>query len=281
MTNTPSYIRAKNRLTLRLNAKSNTNRKGLKMNDREKRMYEKTHQWFNEKPQRPIAKFLTDTIDEELDRSVAQMDPFNLDAMKKEMNEVFKKNFFEELEKAAKLDAIKRQAILDSIACWEEKLSLARQGKYSEIKLGGDNCPLCKLFCHGKYYEHCDDCPVFKKTGLHGCDGTPFTEVKMAMGRIKLGVNVYFVELPQRIEEEIRFLRSLLDEPKFGTWYKPSEKEPPVGTKILGYIFFHDRFVIIGQECLDENHMTISHWTPLPEPPKADEIKDINRLKMY
>lgn len=56
------------------------------------------------------------------------------------------------------------EAILGSIAKWE---SIA----YNDGKdLGGENCPLCKVFSDG----YCNGCPIRKQTGQISCEGTPY-----------------------------------------------------------------------------------------------------------
>jgi len=53
-------------------------------------------------------------------------------------------------------------ALKGSIRKWEKIVS------GTGVDNGKDNCPLCELSLV------CEDCPVFKKTGLEGCEGTPY-----------------------------------------------------------------------------------------------------------
>ena len=59
------------------------------------------------------------------------------------------------------------KALKGSIRKWKR----IEEGK--GVDRGPDNCPLCKLFF---YQCDCKGCPVFEKTGLPNCSGTPYDE---------------------------------------------------------------------------------------------------------
>jgi hypothetical protein len=65
------------------------------------------------------------------------------------------------------MDVKTLKALEGSIIKWEKIVD----GK--GIDNGIDNCPLCKRFHLGK---DCVGCPVFAKTGIYGCDRTPYDE---------------------------------------------------------------------------------------------------------
>lgn len=59
--------------------------------------------------------------------------------------------------------------------------------------LGVFNCPLCKIFAFGRPEgDECSGCPVYEKTGLSGCQGTPLAN------------------WPRVAQDELDFLKSLL-----------------------------------------------------------------------
>jgi hypothetical protein len=45
-----------------------------------------------------------------------------------------------------------------------------------ERDLGSENCPLCALFSDGKGAITCGECPVYKESGVGGCEKTPYPD---------------------------------------------------------------------------------------------------------
>lgn len=62
-------------------------------------------------------------------------------------------------------------ALEKSIKHWEENVAAE---KTREVRLGIAACALCGLY---NKINTCDGCPVKKKTGLDGCEGTPYSWV--------------------------------------------------------------------------------------------------------
>ena len=58
-----------------------------------------------------------------------------------------------------------RKALEGSIEKWEK---IVRSTE--EKDRGTANCPLCRLF----FSPDCAGCPVKEKTGMHGCQGSPY-----------------------------------------------------------------------------------------------------------
>jgi len=77
------------------------------------------------------------------------------------------------------------RALVASIEHWK------KDGPTGE-RMNSNNCPLCTTFFRRD--KHCHACPVYEKTRLVGCAGTPY-EAKPS---------------PQEVEDEIEFLESLL-----------------------------------------------------------------------
>lgn len=101
-----------------------------------------------------------------------------------------------------------RAAILGSIKKWE---NIAFSGGHD---LGDKNCDLCKYSDHNSF--GCRLCPIRRKTGLFGCQLTPY----IAWYRhhvCKNGTHTYYpgwkVECPECLKlakAEIKFLKTLL-----------------------------------------------------------------------
>ena len=74
---------------------------------------------------------------------------------------------------------------------------------------GVTNCPLCTIFYFNK--EHCKDCPVYIKTGLSGCDGTPYEEWDKEVEWItNVGKKAATAKQKAAAQREVDFLKSLL-----------------------------------------------------------------------
>jgi len=103
---------------------------------------------------------------------------------------------------------IVRQALKDSIAHWQRMIDKGRGRPFSE------DCPLCGLF---SFFENdtvefgdcCHGCPVMARTGLDGCNGTPYKDAYIAWDRLGAGSK----EFKAAAKKEVEFLKSLLPQP--------------------------------------------------------------------
>lgn len=96
------------------------------------------------------------------------------------------------------------RALQDSIAHWER---LATGNRRLSENVGGDDCALCKIFFIGKDFKDvCIGCPVYQKTNLKGCRGTPFTDASIIC--FNFGLNS--PEFKEAAQKELDFLKSLL-----------------------------------------------------------------------
>jgi len=87
-------------------------------------------------------------------------------------------------------------AFLISIAKWEFICSLE---KISGIGTGyGDTCGLCM------FSNECDDCPVFKETGMPNCMNTPYEDFIDADAK-------YEKALRKHAKRELAFLKKLYE----------------------------------------------------------------------
>ncbi len=108
------------------------------------------------------------------------------------------------------------QGLEASIEHWKENLERAKEGKIEEIKTGPHSCALCQLYTSFinkavTALDTCTDCPVMEKTGLDGCEGTPYNEVDDAISFYEEGKDKVIVEA---VEKELSFLVSLLEDKK-------------------------------------------------------------------
>ena len=97
------------------------------------------------------------------------------------------------------------KALNGSIKKWEA--IVAGTGR----DLGSHNCPLCEkfMFKSGEEFEYgCYGCPVSQKTGLGGCDGTPYTRwIHVTFGRDKKAVTK---EQKDAAKKMLMFLKRLV-----------------------------------------------------------------------
>lgn len=110
-----------------------------------------------------------------------------------------------------------RAALEASIKHWEE--NLAAEEPYL-VELGPAACALCQLFRKRIWRDtiSCEDdnlgrCPVYKKTGEKGCEGSPYDGAVEAFGSWE------FLETPFRrkmwqeaAQAELDFLKSLRED---------------------------------------------------------------------
>lgn len=101
------------------------------------------------------------------------------------------------------------EALEASIQHWKE----LRDGDDPfEMRIGADSCGLCQ-----KYFDSndCVGCPVYKRTGLGECKGTPFNSAHRAWGRWRLTLThklddtVAKAAFKAAADEEVKFLESL------------------------------------------------------------------------
>jgi hypothetical protein len=106
------------------------------------------------------------------------------------------------------MDAQTLTALQGSITKWEK--IVAGEG----LDAGTSNCPLCELF-HGNF---CQECPVFDKSQMEGCSGTPYEEWGRFFRRQYLNngltlpqtVTSQYPETLPLAQAELDFLKSLL-----------------------------------------------------------------------
>lgn len=99
-------------------------------------------------------------------------------------------------------------ALKGSIAKWQ---AIA---KGTGIDRGMDNCPLCQKFYtleRAHVEEGCNSCPVFKKTGLQGCGGTPYDDWVSNPSVFGRATTPKFKKIAR---DEVKFLKSLLPKEK-------------------------------------------------------------------
>jgi len=101
------------------------------------------------------------------------------------------------------------RALKESIKKWEKILN--EEGKDK----GSDNCALCKLFIKKK----CIGCPVYTKTEIRNCGGTPYEDWlhHQANNHLYDFLEFYIIKCPEckRIaKRELEFLKSLLPKEK-------------------------------------------------------------------
>lgn len=101
------------------------------------------------------------------------------------------------------------RALEASIEAWEHKLSLAKEGCFSEIETGASSCPLCQVF----YKNNCEGCPVYQHTGEMSCQGTPYVKATSIIGRVTgRGIGELSPQVITAIEVEVEFLKSLRED---------------------------------------------------------------------
>ena len=105
-------------------------------------------------------------------------------------------------------------ALEASIKHWEENIN-----KRSPIdcNFGIDSCALCRMFWRIEH-DSCHSCPVFQKTGLRACRGTPYSAAYQAREKwytarcARKPSRAYRDEWRRAAQAEVDFLRSLLPE---------------------------------------------------------------------
>lgn len=100
------------------------------------------------------------------------------------------------------LTALKR-----SIAHWE-RLANGKRRAYEDI--GPEDCALCDLFLH----KECEGCPVFGKTLVRGCNGTPYSHAHFVIMNSKMDDPFDDPLFRRAAKTELRFLKSLLPKNK-------------------------------------------------------------------
>ena len=102
-----------------------------------------------------------------------------------------------------------REEMLIRLKKGEEPLEIAIQ-KWQDIVDGTGsnedsyNCALCEVHLE---LEGCQACPVGEKTGLDGCDGSPYTDYSTACVK-----RANPQKLTKLAKEELEFLKSLRKE---------------------------------------------------------------------
>ena len=89
-------------------------------------------------------------------------------------------------------------ALEKSIEKWRKKATVA---DVEDARLGVNDCPLCTLF----YNRGCRGCPVWARTGRHGCSETPYDAAVMFFSRDDLE------QFRDAAQKEVAFLESLRD----------------------------------------------------------------------
>lgn len=111
------------------------------------------------------------------------------------------------------------EALKKSIEHWER---MACGNRMPGEEVGPHCCALCRrfntVFVGGGREESCKECPVFEKTNLKFCDGTPYDTVEDA--QVEYASNTELSdpdfydtdEFKELANQELEFLRSLLPE---------------------------------------------------------------------
>lgn len=89
-------------------------------------------------------------------------------------------------------------ALKKSIKHWEENVEKSKKEILNYNDIDGTNCELCCVFGN----TFCVGCPVYKKTFLTHCNGSPWRSVNIS---ISAGKNTI-----EPCEKELAFLKSLL-----------------------------------------------------------------------
>lgn len=77
----------------------------------------------------------------------------------------------------------------------------------AEVNIYGQTCPLCKLFCNSgtmRSTKDCIGCPVYNKTGIRYCHGTPWQEL--------YGNYCNWISIPESEELKEKFMTSEQEE---------------------------------------------------------------------
>lgn len=93
-----------------------------------------------------------------------------------------------------------------SIKKWEKNAEATNPKNY---KIGWKDCPLCVLFIDSL---NCEGCLVKKKTGMGGCNNTPYYDAAYELNMWFDGSNGDSAR--EAAKEEVEFLESLLPEGK-------------------------------------------------------------------
>ena len=110
------------------------------------------------------------------------------------------------------------KALQGSIEHWEQNVKGER---LDETSISGDDCDLCGLFLVWSDPEdkQCKGCPVMRKTGEQGCQGTPYFNALAARTKWVASVNHGDTvkkqhhrreEFRKYAHEELKFLKGLL-----------------------------------------------------------------------
>lgn len=103
------------------------------------------------------------------------------------------------------MDASTLEALRGSIAKWEAIID------GTGVDRGRENCPLCQKFHPfpdtSPYTQWCRGCPVRQKTGLSGCEGTPYQEYDLLDEKIDLATDAGPLSPYYRSDDVLRQLR--------------------------------------------------------------------------
>ncbi len=107
-------------------------------------------------------------------------------------------------------------ALEESIEHWQRLVSGERQQSNGERtgleSVYADDCPLCALYLDQPEMPPCEGCPVFARTGIPGCEGTPWTAVAKIVwdGTHAGNPEAYLIpEFKEAAQRELDFLISL------------------------------------------------------------------------
>ena len=101
-------------------------------------------------------------------------------------------------------------AIIGSIEKWKHIVN-----SLDAVDKGNVNCNLCIVFNNN---NGCGDCPVAEKTGYNYCKNTPYSKWVTHHIKCHTSTSLYLKRKPgckeclEIAEEEVKFLRSLLDQ---------------------------------------------------------------------
>lgn len=95
-----------------------------------------------------------------------------------------------------------KKLINQSIQHWTR---LATGKRRKDENIFTSDCPLCRVY-YNRSLQSCKGCPIAKKTGLTGCNGTPWRGANMAAVHCGLDTSTF----KAAANEMLQFLKDLL-----------------------------------------------------------------------
>jgi len=98
-----------------------------------------------------------------------------------------------------------KKALEESIAHWERMRAFEDVNEFDKERPSDEHCALCELFI----IDNCVRCPVMKRTGVIGCEKTPFNSASKASIAWSYGKTKLRAQWRRAATRELNFLRSL------------------------------------------------------------------------